>query len=136
MIHNANSQVELLENNPEVKSYIYQQITEFEPYISSETIFAVVAKDPTQLADQFEPEGDKYDQMNLAELYRISISLTENGTTIEAEGVSKDIFTAIKLAREKLSSHLQEMHDSVVNQKERDKEIEGLLRDQIKNTVH
>ena len=136
MSKNLNSQTELLENNPEVTSYIYQQITEFEPYISSETVFAVVAKDPTQLENLTEIPGDIRDKKALKKMFRISMSLTENGTTIEAEGVASDIFSAIKQAREKLSVHLAAIHDSMVSQKEREKEIETFMSASLPKVVH
>lgn len=136
MSNNLNSQLELLEDNPEVTSYIYQQLSEFEPYISSNTVFAVIAKDPTKLANQFESEGVAHDKASLRKLFRISMSLTENGTTLEAEGVSTDIFSAIKIAREKLSAHLANVHDSMVSQKEREKEIEDFMQSQSIKIVH
>lgn len=136
MSNNLNSQLELIEDNPEVTSYIYQQLSEFEPYISPNTVFAVIAKDPTKLANRFESEGAHFDKASLRKMFRISMSLTENGTTLEAEGLSTDIFSAIKMAREKLSKHLQQIHDDMVSNKEREKEIDNVINSAAPHILH
>lgn len=38
--------IDLLETDPEIKSYIYQQIHDFTPFITPETLIMVIARDP------------------------------------------------------------------------------------------
>ena len=91
-----------IEDSPEVKSYIYQMISEFEPYVTPQTVVSVIAKDPSKLALQYEADGKEFDEEDLKSLYRISITLKEGDAKIAAEGVDKDIYTAIRIAKDLL----------------------------------
>jgi ribosome-associated translation inhibitor RaiA len=117
-----------LEDSPEVKSYVYQQIAEFQPYVTPQTIVAVILKDPTKLALQYEAEGKEFEMKDLKSLYRISISLKEGKAKITAEGVDKDIFVAIRIAKDILLKKLVAIQDSVVTQQERNMEIHHALQ--------
>jgi hypothetical protein len=108
-----------MEDRPEVKSYIYQTISEFEPFITSETVISVISKDPKKLARQYEMEDREFDLEDLKKQYRISISLQEGDAKLFAEGLDKDIFTAVRLAKESLMQKLMSIQDSVVTQQER-----------------
>lgn len=128
------SSFDLSNVSPEVKSYIYQTILEFEPYTTSETVVAVVAKDPLKLISQLEADGQDYDRVELKKMYRISISLTEDGAKIEEEGLAEDIYDAIKIAKEKLVSVLSEIQDSVISNQDRTMQINTIL--QQSGTIH
>lgn len=123
-----NPTIQLIEQNPEVKSFIYQQIAEFEPFVTPQTIVAVVARDPKKLAIQYEADGKDFSKEELRKLYRIAIVLKESDATIEAEGVHEDIFQAIKLAKENVIKKLEEIQDSVVSQQDRIMEINHYLQ--------
>ncbi|MGZ3742383.1 MAG: hypothetical protein ACXWRE_11530 [Pseudobdellovibrionaceae bacterium] len=116
-----------LEDSPEVKSYVYQQIAEFQPYITPQTVVAVILKDPTKLALQYETEGRGHEIENLKSFYRISITLREGKAKIAAEGVDKDIFMAIRMAKDILLKKLVAIQDRVVTQQERNMEIHYAL---------
>lgn len=128
MANLLNPAIELIEDSPEVKSYIYQQIMEFEPYVTPQTVVAVVAKNPKKLALQYEADGKEVDLEDLASHFRISISLKEGDAKITAEGVDKDIFTAIRLAKDHLLEKLQAIQDNVVSQQERNMAIHHALQ--------
>ena len=99
----------LIETDPEVKSFIYQQINEFAPYVTPETLVLVLARDP--LAQQeIEVSADNY---------RIAIVLKEDDASIEAEAYSPNIFDAIRLAKESMLSRLTEIQNKVENSQER-----------------
>lgn len=123
-----NPTIQLIEQNPEVKSFIYQQISEFEPFVTPQTIVAVVARDPKKLAIQYETDGKEFRREDLKKLYRIAIVLNESGATVEAEGVHEDIFEAIKAAKDNLLKKLVEIQDSVVSQQDRIIEINHYLQ--------
>ncbi len=125
--------IALTEDSPEVKSYIYQQISEFEPYITPETVVEVVSKDPTKLTLQYETEGKDFDLDDLRSHFRISISLNEGGAKINAEGVDKDIFAAIRAAKNMLLKKLQAIQDNVVSQQEHNLAIHQALQN---NLIH
>ena len=123
-----NPTIEDIEQNPEVKSFIYQQIAEFEAFVTPQTIVAVVARDPKKLAIQYETEGREFDLKDLRKLYRIGIVLTEAGAKVEAEGVHEDIFEAIKMAKDNLLKELITIQDSVVSNQDRLIEINHYLQ--------
>lgn len=120
--------IELIEHNPEVKSFIYQQIVDFEPFVTPQTVVAVVARDPNELSLQYEADGKDFEPEDLKNLYRIAIVLTENGTSVEAEGVHKDIYEAIKLAKNELLKELITIQDSVISQQDRIIEINHYMQ--------
>lgn len=116
--------LDLEQVSPEVLSYVYQSLSELEPYTTENTEMAVIAKDPLKLWGKSESESlpPKHE---LKKMYRISISLTDDGTRIEAEALDKDIFAAIKMAKEKLLRELEEIHDAVVSSSERNQQIQS-----------
>lgn len=122
---------ELLENNPEVKSFIYQQIIEFEPFVTPQTVVAVLAKNPSKLALQLETDQKEFDPAELKKMYRIAIILSEGDSRIEAEGLHKDIFQAIKMAKDNLLKKLVLIQDSVVSQQDRLVEINHFLQNPV-----
>ncbi|MGZ3768191.1 MAG: hypothetical protein ACXVCP_05840 [Bdellovibrio sp.] len=123
-----NPTIELIEHNPEVKSFIYQQIVDFEPFVTPQTVVTVVARDPNDLAIQYETEGKEFKTEELKNLHRIAIVLTEGDTSVEAEGVHPDIYEAIKLAKDGLLKELISIQDSVVSQQDRIIEINHYLQ--------
>lgn len=117
-----------IEDTPEVKSYIYQQISEFEPFITPETVVSVISKDPKKLARQYEMDEKEFDIELLKTQFRISISLKEGDAKLVAEGLDKDIFTAIRMAKELLMQKLMSIQDSVVTQQERNMAVYQALQ--------
>lgn len=127
--------LDLLEADPEVKSYIYQQITDFNPFVTPETLVMVIARDPQTPDDNDDSEDDSDDALIevLAESdsaedltqykYRIAIVLKEGDSSIEAEAYHDDIFEAIRLAKEALIERLLAIQEEVENPQDRIKAI-------------
>ncbi|MCX7978643.1 MAG: HPF/RaiA family ribosome-associated protein [Bdellovibrionaceae bacterium] len=127
MPRNLHDALKLIETDPEVKSYIYQQLTEFEPFVSPHTVVAVVAKDPLRLAAQLESEGEPVDREALQKMYRIAIILREGPTRIQQEALAEDIYTAIRLAKEKLIKQLSAIQNEIMSHQERVEQINSAL---------
>ena len=126
MITPFQPQLELDHTGPEVRSYINQTILEFEPYTTPSTTVTVVAKDPMKLAT----EGDFFETGETEDLqrkWRIAISLSEEGTQLEEEGVHEDIYVAIRIAKDKLLKTLSEIQDHVVSNQDRIMQINNAL---------
>lgn len=123
-----NPTIQLIEQNPDVKSFIYQQIAEFDGFVTPQTVVTVVARDPRKLALQYETEGKEFSRDELKKLFRIAIVLNESGTKVEAEGVSEDIYQAIKMAKDSLMQKLVEIQDSVISHQDRIIEINHYLQ--------
>lgn len=132
--------LDLIETDPEVKSYIYQQINDFTPFVTPETMVMVVARDPKSsysadlnienpedLSD-FESSEQEAIQGNYK--FRIAIVLKEGDTKIEAEAFNNDIFEAIRLAKDNLVSRLVEIQNEVESSQDRIRAI----RDASDNT--
>lgn len=128
-----NPSIELLEHDPEVKSYIYQQIVEFEPYVTPETTVAVVARDPKKLMLRYEAEGKEYDREKMKKMFRIAIVLKEGDTQIQEEGLHENVFEAIKLAKDALMRKLVAIQDSIMTNQERTEQINFALQN---NQLH
>lgn len=116
MAHNENSNNS---SNNEIQSYIYQQIAEFEPFITPETLVMVIARDPNQTEDDQSAASEPYTTTNEDSIHRIAIILKEDDATIEAEARHTDIFEAIKYAKESLLQKLIEIKEEVEDPKDR-----------------
>ena len=114
---------ELLEHDPEVKSYIYQQIVDFNPFVTPETLVMVIAKDPHGEDSDDDGDSDEYyfnDEVDDHEYkFRIAVVLKDGDSSIEAEARHDDIFEAIRLAKEKLIARLLEIQEEVESPQER-----------------
>jgi ribosome-associated translation inhibitor RaiA len=129
--------LDLLETDPEVKSYIYQQIVEFNQFVTPETLVMVIARDPAisysaEIAASYDEdeEQDMHDyeieeEAAIAEnhSYRIAIVLKDGDASIEAEAFNDDVFEAIRLAKEKLVARLIEIQEEMENPQDRIKAI-------------
>lgn len=121
------SLAQVLDENPEIRSFVYQQILEFEPYVTPQTLVAVMVKDPLKLHTKLEASGESINKRKLAKMYRISIVLKEDGTKIQEEGLHQDLFEAIKMAKNKLIKKLEAIQDHVISQQDRIQQINQVL---------
>ena len=129
--------VDLLESDPEIKSYIYQQILDFNPFVTPETLVMVVARDPsTVYAVEAQSEDEEEDSFEIESRqaseeeaiagkfkYRIAIILKDGESAIEAEAFNNDIFEAIRLAKENLVARLIEIQEEMEKPADRIKAI-------------
>ncbi len=117
----------VLDENPEIRSFIYQQIVDFENYVTPETMVSVMVKDPMKLKSKLEAEGEAISSKKLSRMYRIAIVLKEDDTKIQQEGLHEDIFEAIKMAKSKLIKKLEAIQDQVISHQERIEQINQAL---------
>jgi ribosome-associated translation inhibitor RaiA len=117
----------VLDENPEIRSFIYQQIVDFENFVTPQTMVSVMAKDPMKLQAKLEADGETVNKKKLSKMYRIAIVLKEDDTKIQEEGLHEDIFEAIKMAKGKLINKLVAIQDQVISQQERIEQINQAL---------
>lgn len=121
--------LDLLETDPEVKSYIYQQILDFNTFVTPETLVMVLARDPAASYSE-QAEGEDAEEMEeyfmheeesiaAGYKYRLAIILKDGDSSIEAEAFHNDIFEAIRLAKEKLMAKLIEIQEEIENPADR-----------------
>ncbi|MCC2678304.1 MAG: hypothetical protein K0R29_880 [Pseudobdellovibrio sp.] len=117
--------LDLLETDPEVKSFIYQQIIDFNPFVTPETLVMVIARDPRATYAEGSDEEEEYfeDEETASEekqyKYRIAVILKEGENSIEAEAFHDDIFEAIRLAKDRLIDRLLEIQEEVESPQDR-----------------
>jgi ribosomal subunit interface protein len=104
----------LIEETPEVKSFIYQQIVDFEPFLTSTSLVSVISKTPEERPKK------------RAQFHNILITIKENGVSLEEEGSSENIYEAILEAKNKLYKKLVSIQDSVVSQQDRLAQIHSI----------
>lgn len=127
--------VDLLESDPEIKSYIYQQILDFNPFVTPETLVMVVARDPNvayeknednETDDEFELDAHadiEEEALKHGYKYRIAIILKDGESALEAEAFSNDVFEAILKAKENLVARLIEIQNEMEKPADRIKAI-------------
>ena len=96
-----------IEELPEGKSFIYQQIVDFAPFLSSTGRVSVVSKDSNGVS------------RSENEAHIILISIKENGISLEEEGSSDNIYEAILEAKNKLYKKLVSIQNSVISPQDR-----------------
>jgi len=117
--------LDLLETDPEVKSFIYQQIVDFNPFVTPDTLVMVIARDPNaSYNDSIDEEDEFFDEDETSEeskkyKYRIAVILKEGENSIEAEAFHDDIFEAIRLAKDHLIERLLEIQEEVESPQDR-----------------
>jgi hypothetical protein len=108
-----------LADNPEVKSFIHQMTLDFLPYVTPSTVISVVAMDATLLHRKLKKNGKSVSKAKLSEYHRIQLSLVDEGARISSEGLDKNIYVAMKKAKEKMLSHLAQIQNTVMSEQER-----------------
>jgi hypothetical protein len=121
-----------LENIPaDVKSFIHQTLQELEEFTTDKTTIVVIARDPSGLltADLPLPEGVS-SARELKKMYRIAIAISQEGVTVEGEGLNKNIFEAIRLAKDNVFKQMVQIQDEMMSQQERIAQIEEAISGQ------
>lgn len=115
----------LIETDPDIKSFVYQQINEFTPYVTPETNIVVLARSAEEAyADESHVISSDFDSADHHYAYRIAIVLKEDDTTLEAEGFGHDIFDAITAARDAMLQRLSEIQAEIESPQDRLKAIQ------------
>lgn len=99
-----------IEESPEVKSFIYQQIVEFEPFLTPTSLVSVISKNNNSKKNKNKC-NDK--------IHNVLITIKENGVRLEEEGSSENIYEAIIEAKNKLYQKLVVIQDSIISEQDR-----------------
>jgi len=104
----------LIETDKEIQSYIYQQIADFENFVTPETLVLVLAKDPKEKHEELEDDAGVTPKN-----HRVAIILKEGDTSLESEAYDDDIYIAIKLAKTALLDRLIEIQEEMESPQDR-----------------
>lgn len=111
---------DLIETSLEIKSFIHQQIIDFSPFITPETLIVVIARDPERTDAEGETEHELEKIVSVPTFkHRIAIVLKEDESSIEAEAFHDDIYEAIKIAKEILMKQLLEIQSEMESSQDR-----------------
>jgi ribosome-associated translation inhibitor RaiA len=102
-----------VENDPELKAYIYQNLVDLQPYLAPESQVAVLV-------------GQDEDEEGKAE-HSLTLVATLGDYRLEAEGQDEDIYEAFILAKRKMLQQLEDWYVSSIDSSERDNEIQAVL---------
>lgn len=103
-----------IENDPELKAYIYQHLVDLQPYLAPESQVAVLVSD--DFADDDEtPE------------HALTLVATLGDYRIQAEAQHANIYEAFIAAKRKMLSQLEEWYSTSIDTSERDNEIQAVI---------
>lgn len=102
-----------VENDPELKAYIYQHLVDLQPYLAPESQVAVLVGQDS--GDDGETE------------HALTLVATLGDYRLEAEGQDEDIYAAFMMAKSKMLHQLEDWYTSSVDTSERDNEIQAVI---------
>lgn len=102
-----------VENDPELKAYIYQHLVDLQPYLAPESQVAVLVGQDT------DEEGDPEHSLTLV--------ATLGDYRLEAEGQDEDIYEAFLSAKRKMLQQLEDWYVASIDTSERDNEIQAVI---------
>jgi ribosome-associated translation inhibitor RaiA len=114
------SRLNIDETSPEVKSFICQQVQDFESFMTPKSIINVVSKKITYHKNKKKLLSSTH---NENPIYKVIISITENSSILEEEAVSSNIFEAIAMAKTKLYNTLLRIQDEVISLEDREAQL-------------
>lgn len=123
----------MIQNDPDVKAFIYQQIFELTPFLTPETVVTVVARNAKKLINEYDIDDVEETKKLLSKSHRIAFVLQEKDAKLEAEGLHENIYEAIHIAKDYLASHLAEIQNNVISNQDRQVEINQALQN---NSTH
>ena len=91
------------------KAYIYQQLMDFEPFLTPHTALMI---------EHYRVRGKNHS---------VRIILIEGEVQLESEGKGLHVFDAVQTAKKHLILHLQKIQETVINSEERDSQIHHIL---------
>lgn len=115
--------VETFASDPEVKAHIYQQLSEFEPYLLPGSHIAVLIKDKKK-------NGDK-----MAGVV-VTFSLSAEGGQIHGKGAGADVYEAAKIAKNDILKQFDSIQNQLVSAHDREVEINEIMTNPTGHTLH
>lgn len=103
---------------PEIRAYIYQQLTDLERLLPQGSAISITVEDKSLLDKNTKPNAPK----------KVVIYLETSIGNLLAESKNKDVFKAIKVAKEHLKAQLSTLQGVLVRPEDRANEIENIIR--------
>ncbi|OQW50432.1 MAG: hypothetical protein A4S09_01165 [Proteobacteria bacterium SG_bin7] len=119
--------VETFASDPEVKAHIYQQLTEFEPYLLPGSHIAVLIKDRKAVSSN--KTGKKAGVV-------VTFSLSAEGGQIHGKGAAADVYEAAKIAKNDILKQFDSIQNQLVSTQDREVEINEIMTNPTGHTLH
>ncbi len=115
--------VETFASDPEVKAHIYQQLTEFEPYLLPGSHIAVLIR-------------DRKEATNRKKGVVVTFSLSAEGGQIHGKGAAADVYEAAKIAKDDILKQFDSIQNQLVSAQDREVEINEIMTNPTGQTLH
>ncbi len=103
-----------IENDLELKAFIYQHLVDLQPFLGSESQIAVLV-------------GQNERTDGAPKEHALMLVATLGDYRLEAEGQDEDVYQAFILAKRKMLVQLENWYASSVDTRERDNEIQAVI---------
>ncbi len=107
---NIENTLDKLQNDSEVRSFVYQQMVDFQTFVSPETVLTahpIKAKKTGR--------------------YRVALQLHDGENSIKSMGEDKNIFEAIRKAKVQMIKHLVAVQDAIMSSQDRVEQVNDVL---------
>jgi len=130
--HSQRPERQETEADRELKAFIYQQLTELQPYLIADSQMAVtvqqVAHVPAYELDQQEgPEIPDENALKVGSYVVKFVTTLEDEHNLVAEGSSLNVYEAFESAKLAMMQQLTELQNALIDQAEREEEVESYL---------
>ena len=103
-----------VENDPELKAFIYQHLVELQPFLAPESQISVLV-------------GQNLGVDGGVSEHALTLVATLGEYRLEAEGQDEDVYEAFILAKRRMLVQLEDWFAASVDTNERDKEIQAVI---------
>lgn len=115
----------VLNEDSEIKAYIYQQLSELEDFLTKDSKIEVVSKNASKVIRKLVKNEEVSPDFKAEFCYEISVE--EEGSKINSYGLSDDEYSAIKIAKDKMLGHLISIRNEVISTSDHLNEINQVL---------
>lgn len=115
----------VMNEESEIKAYIYQQLSELEDFLTKDSKIEVVSKNASKVIKKLVRNEEVAPDFKAKFCYEISVE--EEGNRINSYGLSNDKYSAIKIAKDKMLGHLISIQNEVISTSDHLNEINQVL---------
>jgi ribosome-associated translation inhibitor RaiA len=137
------NQPEAASDDLDLKAYIYQQLADLQPYLIADSQMAVSVHQVSAVeeVDVNELDAEEQHEIELEEIeeeptedmqpevgdYVVRLTTTLEGGKLVAQGHGEDVFEAFGVAKGAMVQQLSQLQNALMDQSERDTEIQNYL---------
>lgn len=116
-----------VETDRELKAYICQQLVELQPYLVADSQMAVTVQQVVSKNGETAVKEENDDGTPRPGDYLVKLTTTVEDGKLMAEGHGGSVYDAFTEAKDEMVSLLSQLQNAVIDQADRDEEIESYL---------